>query len=130
MSQGKLSATNICIASKGITNSTQNLHGKSGQQSPICWNSLGLFSDNGQNYISFLFFKIESWKFQHLFEKELHETSLIQFIKTISISIFFYTLKSDWVEILFTKFFFKQMLKILAFYLKKQNSFIPKKNII
>ena len=41
---------------------------------------------------------------------------------------FFYRL-SDWVEILwgFTKFFFKQMLKVSAFYLEKQKSFIPKK---
>ena len=36
---------------------------------------------------------------------------------------------SDWVEILwgFTKFFYKQMLKVSAFYLEKQPSFIPKK---
>ena len=36
---------------------------------------------------------------------------------------------SDWDEILwgFTKFFFKQMLEISAFYLVKQKSFIPKK---
>ena len=41
---------------------------------------------------------------------------------------FFYPL-SDWVEILwgFTKLFFKQMLKISAFYLEKQKSFIPPK---
>ena len=37
----------------------------------ICWNSLGLFSDYDLNYIFlgiklFLFFKIESWNFQHL----------------------------------------------------------------
>ena len=37
---------------------------------------------------------------------------------------FFYRL-SDWVEIF--QFFFKQMLKISAFYLVKQKSFIPKK---
>ena len=44
---------------------------------------------------------------------------------------FFYRL-SVWVEILwgFTKFYFKQMLKVSAFYLKKQNSFIPKKYFI
>ena len=41
---------------------------------------------------------------------------------------FFYPL-SNWVEILwgFTKFFFKQILKVSAFYLEKQKSFIPKK---
>ena len=36
---------------------------------------------------------------------------------------------SEWVEILwgFTKFYFKQMLKVSVFHLKKQKSFIPKK---
>ena len=35
---------------------------------------------------------------------------------------------SEWVEILwgFKKFYFKQMLKVSAFYLEKQKSFIPK----
>ena len=51
-------------------------------------------------------------------------------IQTFVIFIFFYRL-SDWVEILwgFTKFFFKLILKVSAFYLEKQKSFIPKKNI-
>ena len=42
---------------------------------------------------------------------------------------FFYRL-SDWVEILwgFTKFFFKQMLKISAVYLVKQKSFVYRSN--
>ena len=41
---------------------------------------------------------------------------------------FFYWL-SDWVEILwcFRKCFFKQMLKVSAFYIEKQKSFIPKR---
>ena len=30
----------------------------------------------------------------------------------------------------FTKFFFKHMLKVSAFYLEKQKSFIPKENMI
>ena len=36
---------------------------------------------------------------------------------------------SEWVQVLwgFTKPFFKQMLKVSAFYLEKQKSFIPKK---
>ena len=42
---------------------------------------------------------------------------------------------SEWaerVEILwgFTEFYFKQVLKVSAFYLEKQKSFIPKKNKI
>ena len=38
---------------------------------------------------------------------------------------------AEWVETLwsFTKFIFKQMLKVSVFYLQKQKSFIPKKNI-
>ena len=43
----------------------QNLLGKLGQQSAICWNSLGLFRDYGLNYNffrnkTFLFLKIEN----------------------------------------------------------------------
>ena len=46
----------------------------------ICWNSFSIFRDYGLNHISFrnktfLSFKIESWSFQHLYEKEFHETS-------------------------------------------------------
>ena len=58
----------------------QNLPGKLGHQSAICWNSLGLYRDYSLNNIfsrnkTFLFFKIESWNFQDLFEKEFRETS-------------------------------------------------------
>ena len=35
----------------------------------------------------------------------------------------------SWNFMSFTKFYFKQVLKISAFYLEKQKSFIPKKNI-
>ena len=37
---------------------------------------------------------------------------------------------AEWVKILrgFTKLYFKQMLKVSAFYLEKQKGFIPKKN--
>ena len=63
----------------------QNLPGKLGQPSAICWNSLGLFRDYGLNYIffrnkTFLFFKIESWN--------LKTFQLIQLGQTIFISIF------------------------------------------
>ena len=72
---------------------SQKLYWKLGQQSAICWNSLGPFKDYGLNHIYleifFLFFKIESWNFQHLFEKEFRESSqkfqLIQLIQTIFI---------------------------------------------
>ena len=85
----------------------QNLPGKLGQQSAICLNSLGLFRDYGLNYI-FVFNSFSSFR-QFLFP-------FFQNVVWLS-------------EILwgFTKFFFKQMLKISAFYLEKQNSFIPKK---
>ena len=77
---------------------------------------------------TFLFFKIESWNFQHLFKKEFHETSQNFNSFRQLLFLFFYQL-SDWVEILwgFTKFFFKQRLKISAFYLVKQNKNISKK---
>ena len=78
--------------------------------SAIFWNYLGIFRDYG------LFEKDISWN--------LTKCQLIQVIQTIVISIFFYQL-SDWVEVFwgFTKLCFKQMLKISAFYLVKQNSF-------
>ena len=40
--------------------------------SAICWNYLGLSLFRNK---TFLFLKIESWNFQHLFEKEFRETS-------------------------------------------------------
>ena len=48
--------------------------------SAIFWNHLGIFRNYDLNYIlfrnkTFLFFKIESLNFQHLFEKEFRETS-------------------------------------------------------
>ena len=48
--------------------------------SAIFWDYLGMFRDYGQKNIffrnkTFLFFKIESWNFQHLFENEFCETS-------------------------------------------------------
>ena len=53
---------------------------KIGTANAICWNSLGLFRDYSLNYIffrntTFLFLKIESWNFQHLFEKKVYECS-------------------------------------------------------
>ena len=38
---------------------------------------------------------------------------------------------AEWVQILWdvTKFFFKHILKVSAFYLEKPKSFIPKKNL-
>ena len=77
-----------------------------------------------------MFFKIESWKFQHLFEKEFRETS--QNFNSFSLfRIFYFHILcplSDWVEILwgFKKFFFKQMLKFSAFYLEKRKFYSQK----
>ena len=92
----------------------QNLLGKLGQQSAICWNSLGLFRDYGLNYNffrnkTFLFLKIENWNFQHLFENEFCDTS--QNITS------FRQFDILWG---FLKLFFKQMLKISVLYLEKQ----------
>ena len=48
--------------------------------SALFWNYLGLFGDYGQKIfflrITFFFFKMKSWNFQHLFENEFRETSL------------------------------------------------------
>ena len=69
-----------------------------------------------------MFFKIESWNFQHLFEIEFRETS--QNFNSISsfrklLFSFFYRF-SDWLEIL------RDFMKFWKFYLEKQKSFIPK----
>ena len=79
-------------------------------------------------------FKIERWNIQVQFEIGFRETSQnfnsFSFFRQLLFSSFFYWL-SDWVEILrgFTKFNFKLNLKVSAFYLEKQKSFIPKKNV-
>ena len=77
-----------------------------------------------------MFFKIESWNLQHLFKIEFRETSQNfnsnrQPIEKIKNNNCLNELK--WWG--FTKFYFKQMLKVSAFYHEKQKSFIPKKNI-
>ena len=69
-----------------------------------------------------------------LIELKFWLPKIFQLIQTIVISIFSISclieLKFWLLEILwsFTKFFFKQMLKVSTFYLEKQKSFIPKKN--
>ena len=116
-----------------VFGSTQNLHWKLKQLTPSFGSTLAVrlkihFFKNK----TFLFFKIESWNFQNLFEIEFCETSQnfnsFSLFRQLLFSFFFYRL-SDWDEIVggFTKFFFKQMLKVSAFYLTKQKSFIPKK---
>ena len=76
---------------------------------------------------TFFVFKIESWKF----ESEFRETSqdFNSFSSFRKLLFHFFHRLSDWVEILwgFMKSFFKQMLKVSAFYLEKQKGFIPKK---
>ena len=74
---------------------------------------------------------IESWNFQHLFDLGFHET-LQNFspFRQPSDGIFSVGNKS-WAEILWGFMYskIKQMLKISAFYLGKQKSVIPKKNV-
>ena len=83
---------------------------------------------------TFLFFKIESWIFQHLFEIEFRETSQtfnsFRSFSSFRQSLFLFCLAVVWLSWTFVmKFFFKQMLKVSVFYLEKQKSFIPKQNI-
>ena len=80
---------------------------------------------------TFLFVKIESWNFQQLFDLEFRETS--QNFNYFGLLFITYTKRSseclsEWAEISqgFTKIFFKNILKVSAFYLEKQKSFIPK----
>ena len=97
---------------------------KIGTANSIYWNSLALFRDYGLNHIflgnkTFLFFKIESWNFQHLFEKEIRETSqnfntIIQPIEKMKMKIVWRGWMS-WNFVRFMKFFFQQ---VSAFYLE------------
>ena len=83
--------------------------------SKFCWNSFGLFRDCGLNLIfyrnkTFLFFKIESWNFQHLFEKKIREAlknfnSFRQFL--------FFNVWLSWNFVRIRNFFFKGKRSIL-----------------
>ena len=98
----------------------------------ICWNYLGLFRDYSWDHIlggmKVLFFKLESWSFQKIISWNPKKFHLIQHIQTICSSNFFI---GCLVGLSFCElsqfFFFEQTLKISAFYLEKQRSFIPEK---
>ena len=105
----------------------QNLHWKLGQLTlPFGSNHLSSILKNK----TFLFFKIESWNFLHLFEIKSCETSQnfnsFSWFRQLLFSFFYPS--SDWVEILwgFTKLFLKKILKDSVFYLKTK-SFIQNK---
>ena len=74
-----------------------------------------------------MFFKIESWNFKHLFEKEFWKTSQIttQADNWLATKIVWIPWIS-WNFVRFKKFFFKHMLKVSAFYLEKKVSFLKK----
>ena len=109
--------------------------GKLSQWSAIFWNYLGMFREYGQknNYFrnkTFLFFKIESWNFQHLFENEFRETSQSFNSSALSDNCYLrYSLvcliEFEFCEV--SKKNFQQMLRVSASYLEKQKSSIPKK---
>ena len=93
--------------------------------------SIGIFRDYGLKKKTFLFFKIENWKFQHLFRIEFREIS--QNLYSIwQLIIEGNNCRNELNELTFlrgfTKFYSKQMLKLSVFHLEKQKSFIPKKN--
>ena len=77
-------------------------------------------------YNFFLFVRIGSWNFQHMFESSQnnslfrqHSDDILWEIKVVQRSRHF---------VRFMKSVIKRMLKISAFYLDKQKSLIPKKN--
>ena len=76
---------------------------------------------------SFLFFKIETWNFQYLFEMEFRETS--QNFNSFRQLWFSFFLSVVWLSWKFVwKFFFKKFLKVSPFYLEKQVLFLKKIN--
>ena len=122
-----LSKEDLAQESVGRLESTKTQWGQN-----RCWKLGQLFCfdiDNGLNHSffmnkTFLFYKIKIWNFQHLFEKEFHETSQIS---TQSDN----NCLNELNELKFCEASrnTKQMLKVSAFYLEKQKSFIPKKNM-
>ena len=117
----------------------QNLHWKLGQQSAICWNSLGQCRYYGLNHIYFrnktFFFQDRKLKLStsvcKRFSSNFTKFQFIQLIQTIFISIFCIRCLIELIFCDVSRFiFFKQMLKVLAFNLEKQKSFIPKTYII
>ena len=97
--------------------------------SAIFWIYLGIFKDYNLKNISFskktfLFFKIESSNFQHLFEIEFHETSQnFNSFSSFNQLLFSFVLLVVWLSsnfVSFHKCFFKQMMKISPFYLEKK----------
>ena len=118
----------------------QNLQWKLGQQSAICWNSFGLFRDYSLNHnifrnTTFLFFKIENWYFQHLFEREFCATSknFNSFSPFRQFLFYFFYSLPDWVEYCeISRFFFQTnpILKVSAFYHEKQKKVLFLKNFI
>ena len=116
----------------------QNLTGKLGQQSAICWNSIGLFRDYGLNSIIFrnkTFFVFQDrmlklsasvWK---RISWNLTKFQLIQVIQTIVITIFSI---SCLIELKFcevSRFFFQADAKSFSVLSWKIKSFILKKYI-
>ena len=111
----------------------QNLHWKLGQQAPSFGTILAyLETTHGLKYY-FLscFSRLKAETFSICWKKNFGKPHKISTHSAHSDNCyfhFFYRL-SDWVEILwgFTKFFFKQKLKISVFCLIKWKSFTPKK---
>ena len=77
---------------------------------------------------SFLFFKIETWNFQYLFEMEFRETSQnfnsFSLFRQLLLSFFQSVVWLSWKFV--WKFFFKKFLKVSPFYLEKQVLFLKK----
>ena len=93
------------------------------------WQRLNFFFSG----VFFLFFKIESWNFQNLFEKEFRETSqnfnsIRQPIEKMKITIVWISWMS-WNFVRFHEIQFQTDVESLSFYLEKQKCFIPNKNI-
>ena len=108
--------------------------GKIEKASAIFWNYRGMFREYGpkDNFFrskKFLFFKIESWSFQNLFENEFCETSQ-SFNTFIKLLLTFFSL-GCLIELKFREVsrnsFSNRSWKFQLFMLKNKKSFIPPK---
>ena len=105
----------------------KNLHWKLRQQS---WNSPAPFRDYDLDHIvfrnkTFLFFKIESWNFQQLFEKEFHFNSIRQQIEKMKITIVWMSWMS-WNFVRFHKILFQTDAESFNFLSWKKKIFLKK----
>ena len=113
-----------------LPKSSQNLHWKLGQLTPSFGSLLGYLMTTVKKKIfrnkTFLFLKIESWDFQHLFEKEFCETSQnFNSFRQLLFSFFLSVVWLTWNFVRFHEILLQRDGESFSFLSWKTKSFIP-----